>query len=139
MKTGHELYFLHVPVSYNVVPRSPKEDQENRKYGECGEQQAYIGGRAIGEARISPPPEPLAGRQPPRSLALEVEDGLGEGVPVVVAGEAWAVVVPERVPVDVVEVAIAEFQSSAQTEDQQENHRTSGSEGRKEGRYSSHG
>lgn len=104
----------------------------------CGAQEAYIGGRAIREARVPPPREPLTGGQLPGSLALEEEDGLGEGIPVVVPGEVGAMVVPERMPVDGVVVAMTEPQSGEQTEDHQNRRGRGSKEARRRKRRNGH-
>lgn len=51
----------------------------------------YIHGRAVGEAGVSPPSHPLVRRELPRALTFEENDGLGEGVSVVVTGQATVV------------------------------------------------
>lgn len=45
----------------------------------------YAGERAVGEARVGPPFD-LLGRKAAGPLALEEEDGFGEGVSVVLSG-----------------------------------------------------
>lgn len=51
----------------------------------------YVHGRAIREARVSPPSHPLVRRELPGPLALEEDDGLGQSVSVVVMGHATVV------------------------------------------------
>jgi hypothetical protein len=46
--------------------------------------QVHPGRRAVRHARVPAPRRALARREPPRALALEEEDGLGQGVTVVV-------------------------------------------------------
>lgn len=59
-----------------------KENISGRRHCE------YVEGGAVGEAGVSPPSDPLVGWELAGPLALEEEDGLSEGVSVVVVDGA---------------------------------------------------